>query len=238
MQITYTNVGNPHMLGQRPITFNRLVLSLVLSPGLLDHPDVGRLFPSDAVERAKRYLAVLPGGVGAYSDSRGNAAIRHDVALYIKRRDGPRVRTSPDDIFLSDGASAAVKSALTLLIRNKQDGIMVPVPQYPLYSASITLAGGTLVPYYLDEETDWGLDMGELVRQVEVARKKGVEPRAIVLINPGNPTGACLTREELEEVFRFAFRERLVVLAGACLSPALGRAASSRQAPGLQAVAA
>mmetsp|Transcript_17847 Transcript_17847/g.62970 ORF Transcript_17847/g.62970 Transcript_17847/m.62970 type:complete len:495 (-) Transcript_17847:183-1667(-) len=218
-EIIYTNVGNPHMLGQPPITFNRLVLSLVFSPGLIDHPDVGKLFPTDVIARAKQYIAMLPGGVGAYSDSRGNAAIRSDVARYIKARDGPHVKVDPGQIFLTDGASAAVKQVLTLLIRGESDGIMVPVPQYPLYSASITLSGGTLVPYYLDEEKEWGLSMTELKASVDKARREGIEPRALVVINPGNPTGACLLREEIEEVCRFAYRERLCILADEVYQP-------------------
>ena len=65
-------------------------------------------------------------------------------------RDGG-VPACEDDIFLTNGASEGVKTLLTMLIRNEQDGIMIPIPQYPLYSAAITALGGAQVPYYLDE---------------------------------------------------------------------------------------
>jgi len=64
---------------------------------------------------------------------------------------------------MSNGASEAVRTAFRLLIRDKKDGIMVPIPQYPLYSALLTLDGGTMVKYYLDEEKGWGVDTEEVV---------------------------------------------------------------------------
>jgi aspartate/methionine/tyrosine aminotransferase len=66
---------------------------------------------------------------------------------------------------------------------------MVPIPQYPLYSALITLMGGTMVPYYLDEPNNWALDFADVEKQVGIAKKNGVNVRSIVVINPGNPTG-------------------------------------------------
>lgn len=62
---------------------------------------------------------------------------------------------------------------LFAMIRGPSDGVMVPIPQYPLYSASIALYGGELVPYYLDEQNGWGLDMNELNRALNAARAKG-----------------------------------------------------------------
>jgi glutamate--glyoxylate aminotransferase len=81
-------VGNPHQLGQKPLTFNRQVLALCAAPFLLDHPKVSELFPSDAVDRARQMHKYLNGGVGAYSDSRGAAGIREEVAQFISDRDG------------------------------------------------------------------------------------------------------------------------------------------------------
>ena len=62
---------------------------------------------------------------------------------------------------------------LFAMIRGPSDGVMVPIPQYPLYSASIALYGGELVPYYLDEQNGWGLDMNELTRALNAARARG-----------------------------------------------------------------
>lgn len=81
-------MGNPQALGAKPLTFNRQVLSLVVSPFLLEHPKVSELYPVDAIRRAKRILQQLKVGVGAYTDSRGSQAIREEIAKFIEERDG------------------------------------------------------------------------------------------------------------------------------------------------------
>lgn len=88
-----------------------------------------------------------------------------------------------------------------------------PIPQYPLYSATLALIDAAPVPYYLKEEQDWGLSVADLKTSVEEARSKGVDVRALVIINPGNPTGQCLTEENMREVIDFCHKERLVLLA-------------------------
>ncbi|XP_039690130.1 glutamate--glyoxylate aminotransferase 2 isoform X2 [Medicago truncatula] len=209
-KIIFTNVGNPHALGQKPLTFPRQVVALCQAPFLLDDPNVGLLFPADAIARAKQYLSFTSGGLGAYSDSRGTPAVRKEVAEFIQRRDG--YPSDPEFIYLTDGASKAVMQILNTIIRGEVDGIMVPVPQYPLYSATIALLGGTLVPYYLEETANWGLDTNELRRSVREARYKGLHVKAMVIINPGNPTGQCLSEENLREVLQFCYEENLVLL--------------------------
>jgi len=214
-EIIFTNVGNPHALGQPPITFTRQVCALVAAPMLLDHPDVKLMFPEDAIDRARHFLQskdMIPGGIGAYSDSRGALGIRKEVAQFIADRDGV-APTNPDNIFLTDGASVAVRSCLNALIRGPEDGIMVPIPQYPLYSASIKLYDGQLCPYYLDESTGWGLKPEELKRSIAEARSKGINVRGLVFINPGNPTGQCLTKEDLQGLAQFAKDEGVVLMA-------------------------
>lgn len=76
-----------------------------------------------------------------------------------------------------------------MLIRDSNDGIMIPIPQYPLYSALITLNEGKLIPYYLDESQNWALDVKDVKKKIKAAQKEGVNIRSIVIINPGNPTG-------------------------------------------------
>ena len=66
---------------------------------------------------------------------------------------------------------------------------MVPIPQYPVYSALLTLDGGTLVKYFLDEEKGWGIDPQDIEKRINNAKDLGVNLRAMVVINPGNPTG-------------------------------------------------
>ena len=86
--------------------------------------------------------------------------------------------------------------------------MLVPIPQYPLYSAGLALYGGTLCPYYLKEENNWGLDVNEMRKEVQKAKKDGVEVRALVVINPGNPTGNCLSLENQQEVVKFCAEEK------------------------------
>ena len=90
---------------------------------------------------------------------------------------------------------------------------MIPIPQYPLYSATIPLLGGSPVSYYLNEETGWGLDVKELDSSYENANKKGILPRGLVVINPGNPTGQCLDVSNMEEIVDFCKRRNVVLFA-------------------------
>ncbi|XP_073020061.1 glutamate--glyoxylate aminotransferase 2 [Primulina eburnea] len=209
-KIIFTNVGNPHALGQKPLTFPRQVVALCQAPFLLDDPNVGLLFPADAIARAKHYLSMTSGGLGAYSDSRGLPGVRKEVAEFIERRDG--YQSDPELIFLTDGASKGVMQILNAIIRGPVDGILVPVPQYPLYSATISLLGGSLVPYYLEESANWGLDIVNLNQSIAKARSQGITVRAMVIINPGNPTGQCLSAANLREVLKFCYQNNLVLI--------------------------
>lgn len=211
-EIIFTNVGNPHALGQQPLTFVRQVMALMQAPFVMDDSNVGVLFPPDAIARAKAYMKMTGGGgVGAYSDSRGLPGVRQEVADFILRRDG--FPSNPEHIFLTDGASKGVSNVLQAAIRNSSDGILCPIPQYPLYSATIQLLGGTLVPYYLTEENNWSMEVAELESGVASARRKGITVRALVFINPGNPTGQCLSEKNLRDLIDFCYRERIVLLA-------------------------
>ena len=87
-KIIYCNIGNPQSLGQKPITFFRQVLALCDCPTLLESPDVEKLFPTDAIARARAVLSACPGGTGAYSQSKGIQICREAIARGIERRDG------------------------------------------------------------------------------------------------------------------------------------------------------
>ena len=89
---------------------------------------------------------------------------------------------------------------------------MIPIPQYPLYSASLAEYTMEQVGYYLDEKRNWALDIEELERAIQEGRRR-CDVRAIVIINPGNPTGQVLTRENIEAVIKFAYKENLFILA-------------------------
>jgi aspartate/methionine/tyrosine aminotransferase len=210
-RIIYCNIGNPQGLRQRPLTFIRQMLSLLEYPRLLDDSSAAGLFPRDVRERATSILARHPEGVGAYSQSTGIPMIREAVANFIRKRDG--IPASRDHIILTDGASKGVQAVLIALLREHRDGFMIPVPQYPLYSASLTLYGGEQIRYLLDETNHWQLNERVLEETVEAAMARGVKPVGIVVINPGNPTGAVLTRDNIRMVVQFAQRRRLAILA-------------------------
>lgn len=211
-EILYCNIGNPQSLGQQPITFFREVLALCDHPSILDKSETQGLFSADSIERAFQILDQIPGrATGAYSHSQGIKGLRDTIASGIEVRDG--FPANPNDLFLTDGASPAVHMMMQLLISSENDGILCPIPQYPLYSASIALHGGTLVPYYLDEESGWGLEISELKKQLETSRSKGINVRALVVINPGNPTGQVLAEANQKEIVDFCKKEGLVLLA-------------------------
>ncbi|KAL9235525.1 hypothetical protein vseg_010276 [Gypsophila vaccaria] len=211
-EILYCNIGNPQSLGQHPITYFREVLALCDHPSILDKSETQGLFSADSIERAWQILDQIPGrATGAYSHSQGIKGLRESIAAGIEARDG--FPANANDIFLTDGASPGVHMMMQLLLRSEQDGILCPIPQYPLYSASIALHGGTLVPYYLDEATGWGLEISDLRKQLDDARSKGITVRALVVINPGNPTGQVLAEDNQKQIVEFCKKEGLVLLA-------------------------
>ncbi|KAG5887845.1 hypothetical protein JTB14_005611 [Gonioctena quinquepunctata] len=209
-EVIKANIGDCHAMGQKPITFIRQVLALVGYPKLLDDPS----FPEDAKQRARTILGGCRGGsVGSYTDSPGIEIIRRHCAEYIERRDG--IPSDWQNIVIGGGASDAIKNVLKLFICNidgKKPGILIPIPQYPLYSATLAEFNLQQIGYYLDESKNWGLTISELERSINEGKKTSA-PRVIVVINPGNPTGQVLTRDNIEEIVKFAHRERLFIFA-------------------------
>lgn len=208
-EIIYCNIGNPQALEQKPLTWVRQVLALCEYPLLAEK--AADLFPSDVVEAAKTIIAGSRFGVGAYSESKGVRCIREAVAAFIKERDG--IEADPDAIYLTDGASKGVQAALRMLLAAPTDGIMVPIPQYPLYSATITLYEGKQVNYYLDEHNDWKLSRQMLEDSLAEAKRYGVTVKGIVVINPGNPTGSVLDKDNIAMIIDFAKAHNLSILA-------------------------
>jgi len=209
-EVIYCNIGNPQSLGQRPLTWVRQVLALCEYPEILDRVPAGA-FPADAVEVARHVVRASEHGLGAYTDSKGFRFVRDAVAAFIRERDG--VEADPEHIYLTDGASKGAQAVLRVLISGPKDGILIPIPQYPLYSATVTLFEGAQLPYQADESHGWHLSRQALEHAVERAGREGVTPRAVVVINPGNPTGALLDESDVEMVLEFAGRHDLAVLA-------------------------
>ena len=210
-KIIYCNIGNPQALKQAPLSFLRQLLSLVEYPELLNHPETLKLYPRDIVARATSILEKHPQGTGAYSQSPGIPFVRQAVADFISSRDG--IPADRDHVILTDGASKGAQAVLTALLRTPSDGFMIPIPQYPLYSASLSLYGGKQVGYYLDEQAGWQLNEGILIKSLTKARADGINPVGIVVINPGNPTGAVLSAENIKMVVGFAKKYNLSIIA-------------------------
>ncbi len=224
------HLGNPQALGQEPIAFYRQVLSLVEEPSRIERerrlnrlvgasqaPPPGDLVSDYVLELSESILTRLETGMGAYTESKGPQFIREAIARYIDRRDGAEspveVASNPDHIFLTNGASEGARFVLEMLIADRNDGIMIPIPQYPLYSATIRKYGGTQVNYYPDEDSGWSLTATMLEESLDRARREGIRVKAIVVINPANPTGAVLDRQSVEGVIGFAERHGLALIA-------------------------
>jgi len=209
-EIIRCNIGNPQAVGQSPVTFHRQVLSLVTLPEMIK----GSSFEKDVVERATKFSNATK--FGAYAHSKGVELFRHMVCDFIERRDGPNLgKVDAESIFLTDGASAGVKMSLGMLIKDMDDGVLIPIPQYPLYSAAITSLSGTAAGYYLDEAGGWSVPMPAIEAAIRKFRKDRPNGRlkALVMINPGNPTGNLLSRAQMQEMVKLCERESLVLLA-------------------------
>jgi len=206
-EITPVNIGNPQILGQPPLTFHRQVLSILLYPELMKCD----MFPEGVKKRAQYYLDRIAGNIGAYAPAPGYPFVRENIAKFLEKRDG--VPSHADHIQMIDGSADGVIDIISAHISDHQTGIMIPIPQYPLYSGSITYLGGTEVPYYLEEESGWQVSIQHLEEVYKEATEKGVKVKAIVVINPGNPTGQILNEETMKEFIKFAYDRGLSLLA-------------------------
>jgi aspartate/methionine/tyrosine aminotransferase len=210
-KVIYCNIGNPQALQQPPLSYLRQTISLLEYPELMNNRDALRSYPGDIVERARMILRRHPHGTGAYSQSPGIPFIREAVADFIHRRDG--IPADREHIILTDGASKGAQAVLISLLKGPRDGFMIPIPQYPLYSATLALYGGRQIGYYLDEQNDWQLNEAILTESISKASGDGTNPVGIVVINPGNPTGSVLSQENVRMIVRFARRHRLSIIA-------------------------
>ncbi len=137
-----------------------------------------------------------------YSDSRGIFAARKAVMQYAQIKNIPNVTMK--DVFTGNGASELIQLSLNALL-NSGDEVLVPSPDYPLWTACTNLAGGTAVHYICDEESDWYPDIADIESKITPKTK------AIVVINPNNPTGALYPKELLEKIVDVARRHELII---------------------------
>ena len=139
-----------------------------------------------------------------YSDSKGLFSARKAIMQYCQLKKIPNVDI--DDIYTGNGVSELITMSMQGLL-DSGDEILLPSPDYPLWTASVTLAGGTPVHYMCDEESDWYPDVEDI--------KKKVSPRTkgIVIINPNNPTGALYSKDVLEQIVEVARQNDLIIFA-------------------------
>jgi alanine transaminase len=90
---------------------------------------------------------------------------------------------------------------------------MIPIPQYPLYTATLAYASATPLPYYLDEAAGWSMSHEALVSTISSARQAGTPIKALVIINPGNPTGGCLSYDAMKDVVQLCYDEGILLMA-------------------------
>ena len=139
-----------------------------------------------------------------YSDSKGIISAREAIVEYDKKKNIPNV--SIDDVYTGNGVSELITLSMQGLL-DYGDEILVPAPDYPLWTASVTLAGGTAVHYICDEEAGWYPDVKDIERKI-TPRTKG-----IVVINPNNPTGALYPESLLREIAKLAEEHDLIIFA-------------------------
>ena len=145
----------------------------------------------------------LPNSSG-YSDSKGLFAARKAIMHYAQQKNIAGVGL--EDIFIGNGASELIVMSMQGLL-NTSDEVLVPAPDYPLWTAAVTLAGGTPRHYLCDEQADWLPDVADITSKITS------NTRAIVLINPNNPTGAIYPDSLLQEIIEIARKNRLIVFA-------------------------
>ena len=147
-----------------------------------------------------RHLPVAQG----YSDSKGIYSARTAVSQYYESRGIMGIGVN--DVFIGNGVSEMITMVLQALVDNG-DEILIPAPDYPLWTGSVTLAGGTAVHYVCDENNDWNPDLADIESKITPRTK------AIVVINPNNPTGAVYSREVLQGIVDLAREHSLLILA-------------------------
>ena len=168
--------------------------------------NIGNLavFGFDAPEEIQQDMARnLPNSAG-YSDSKGIFAARKAVMHYTQQQGVKGVIL--DDVYLGNGASELIAMATNALLDNG-DELLLPMPDYPLWTAAATLSGGTPVHYRCDEANGWMPDLDDIRRKITPATK------GIVVINPNNPTGALYSDELLRGMVQIARQHGLVILA-------------------------
>ena len=161
-------------------------------------------FGFTAPDEVIRDLIVNARNSEAYSDSKGIFSARKAIMQYCQLKGFPHVDI--DDIYLGNGVSEMISISLQALL-DDGDEVLVPMPDYPLWTACISLAGGNAVHYRCDKQADWYPDIDDIKSKITSNTK------AIVVINPNNPTGALYSEDLLKEIVEIARQNDLIIFA-------------------------
>ena len=161
-------------------------------------------FGFEAPEEIMQDVILNLGSASGYSDSKGLFSARKAIMHYTQTKGIRGVKI--DDIYIGNGVSELIVMAMQALLEN-DDEVLVPAPDYPLWTAAVTLAGGTARHYVCDEQAGWFPDIEDIRSKITP------KTRAIVLINPNNPTGAVYPKEVLEQVIEVARQHQLIIYA-------------------------
>lgn len=154
--------------------------------------------PDEVIYDMSRQLTDCEG----YSNSKGLFSARKAIMQYAQLKKLPNV--SVEDIYTGNGVSELINLSMSALLDNS-DEVLVPAPDYPLWTACVTLAGGTAVHYICDEQSEWYPDIEDIKKKITDKTK------AIVIINPNNPTGALYPREVLQQIVDVAREHQLMI---------------------------
>lgn len=154
--------------------------------------------PDEVIHDMSRQLTQCEG----YSDSKGLFSARKAIMQYAQLKKIPNVTV--DDIYTGNGVSELINLAMQALL-DDGDEILIPSPDYPLWTATATLAGGKAVHYVCDEQAEWNPDIDDIKKKITDRTK------AIVIINPNNPTGALYPKEVLQEIVQVAREHQLII---------------------------
>ena len=161
-------------------------------------------FGFEAPEEIMQDVILNLGSASGYSDSKGLFSARKAIMHYTQTKGIRGVKI--EDIYIGNGVSELIVMAMQALLDN-DDEVLVPAPDYPLWTAAVTLAGGTARHYVCDEQAGWFPDIEDIRSKITP------KTRAIVLINPNNPTGAVYPKEVLEQVIQVAREHQLIIYA-------------------------
>lgn len=197
-------VGNPHNLGQPPMTKPREIFGAMLNHRV---PDT-KADPAIRAE-AQELLKEMGGELGAYHFGPGYAVVREALAEYIGKRDG--IPCDPNSVVATCGAGTSSYMLLEVFGKQSyQQAVMLPSPAYPNYYGNAKTNGWEISQYKLDREDNLKITMEALEEGFNVSPAK---PTLLFVTNPGNPTGALFDVESLKNIIRFCYEKKIAIVA-------------------------